>query len=237
MGQATEHNYIGMKCGIMDQFASCYGREGYLMRLDCQTMEVVFVPFNMKGYQVVLINTRMPRNLAVGGEYNKRRTSCERVVTEIAKNHPEVKFLRNANMEMLKEVKDCVNPVDYMRAEFVIEEIQRLLDACIAMENGDFETVGQKMYETHEGLSQKYTVSCPQLDYLNTMAKGCGVTGSRMMGGGFGGCVINIVKEELYDSFIKKTLNAYKKEYGIDATIYDVVIADGARRIIRQFLK
>jgi galactokinase len=118
-----------------------------------------------------------------------------------------------------------------MRAEFVIEEIQRLLDACITMENDDYETVGEKMFETHEGLSRLYTVSCPQLDYLNVMARECGVTGSRVMGGGFGGCTINLVKANLYDSFLEKTLAAYKNEYNIDAKVYDVVIKDGVRKI------
>jgi galactokinase len=231
MGQATEHNYVGIKCGIMDQFASCHGKEGYLMRLDCRSLEFEYVPFNPKGYKVVLINTCVEHNLAAGGEYNKRRASCERVVAEIAKTHPEVKLLRDASTDMLKAVKDKVNPVDYIRAEFVIGEVQRLLDACAAMEKDDYETVGKKMYETHEGLSRQYSVSCPELDYLNEMAKGCGVTGSRVMGGGFGGCTINLVKEELYEPFLKKTLAAYKNEYGIDAKVYDVVIKDGARRI------
>jgi len=231
MGQATEHNYVGIKCGIMDQFASCHGKEGYLMRMDCRSLEFEYIPFNPKGYKVVLINTCVEHNLAVGGQYNKRRASCERVVAEIAKTHPEVKLLRDASMDKLIAVKDKVNAVDYMRSEFVIEEIQRLLDACAAMEKGDYETVGQKMFETHEGLSRKYSVSCAELDYLITMAKGCGVTGARVMGGGFGGCTINLVKEELYDSFLAKTLTAYKNEYGIDAKVYDVVISNGARKI------
>jgi galactokinase len=231
MGQATEHNYVGIKCGIMDQFASCHGKEGYLMRMDCRSLEFEYVPFNPVGYKVVLLNTCVEHNLAAGGEYNKRRLSCERVVAAIAKRHPEVKLLRDANMEMLKEVKSEVNPVDYMRAEFVIEEIQRLLDACAAMEKGDYETAGKKMYETHEGLSKKYTVSCPELDYLNMMAKSCGVTGSRVMGGGFGGCTINLVKAELYDSFLKKAKEAYMMEYGKEPLVYDVVIKDGARKL------
>jgi len=230
IGQATEHNYCGVMCGIMDQFASCNGKEGYLMRLDCRSLEFEYVPFNPKGYKVVLLNTCVTHNLA-GGEYNKRRQSCERVVAAIAKQHPEVKLLRDANLEMLKEVKNEVDAVDYMRAEFVIEEIQRLLDACAAMEKDDYETVGKKMYGTHEGLSKKYEVSCPELDFLNDMAKECGVTGSRVMGGGFGGCTINIVKEELYDEFIKKATEAYEKKFGIKAKVYDVVIKDGARKL------
>ena len=128
IGQATEHNYVGVKCGIMDQFASCCGKEGNVMKLDCRSLEYEYVPFNPKGYRLVLINTCVTHNLA-GGEYNKRRESCERVVAEIAKTHPEVKLLRDANMDMLQAVKGKVDPVDYMRAEFVVGEIQRLLDA------------------------------------------------------------------------------------------------------------
>ncbi len=231
MGQATEHNYVGIKCGIMDQFASCHGKEGFLMRLDCRSLEFAYVPFNPVGYKVVLLNTCVEHNLAAGGEYNKRRLSCERVVAAIAKRHPEVNLLRDANIEWLKEVKAEVNPIDYMRAEFVIGEVQRLLDACAAMEKDDYETVGKKMYETHEGLSKLYTVSCPELDYLNEMAKACGVTGSRVMGGGFGGCTINLVKAELYDSFLQKTKEAYMMEYGKEPLVYDVVIKDGARKL------
>jgi len=231
MGQATEHNYVGIKCGIMDQFASCHGKEGYLMRLDCRSLEFEYVPFNPKGYELVLINTCVEHNLAAGGEYNKRRASCERVVAEIAKTHPEVKLLRDADMDMLKAVQDKVDPVDYMRAEFVVGEVQRLLDACAAMEKDDYETVGKKMYETHEGLSKKYEVSCTELDFLNDQAKKWGVTGSRVMGGGFGGCTINLVKAEKLDYFVKNATEAYEKEFGIKPKVYDVVIKNGARKL------
>ena len=230
IGQSTEHNYCGVKCGIMDQFASCNGKEGYLMRMDCRSLEFEYVPFNPKGYKLVLVNTCVTHNLA-GGEYNLRRESCERVVAAIAKRHPEVKLLRDANLAMLQEVKNEVDAIDYMRSEFVIEEIQRLLDACAAMEKDDYETVGQKMYGTHEGLSKKYSVSCKELDFLNEIAKQCGVTGSRVMGGGFGGCTINLVKEDKYDSFIKIATEAYEKEFGIQPKVYDVVIKDGARKL------
>ncbi len=230
MGQQTEHNYCGVKCGIMDQFASCNGKEGYVMRLDCRSLEFEYVPFNPQGYRLVLINTCVTHNLA-GGEYNKRRESCERVVAEIAKRHPEVKHLRDANFDMLAEVKNEVDPVDYNRAEFVVGEVPRLLDACAAMEKGDWETVGKRMYETHHGLSKLYEVSCPELDFLNDMAKECGVTGSRVMGGGFGGCTINLVKNELHDAFVKKATEAYEKKFGIKAKVYDVVIKDGARKL------
>jgi len=231
IGQATEHNYVGVKCGIMDQFASCCGKEGSLMRLDCRSLKFEYMPFNPKGYRLVLIDTCVPHNLLAGGEYNKRRLSCERVVAEIAKKNPKVKLLRDVPMSLLKTYKDKVNPVDYMRAEFFIEEVRRLRSACTALKKGDYETVGKLMYGTHDGLSRKYWVSCPELDYLNIMAKACGVTGSRVMGGGFGGCTINLVKNNLYDSFLKKTLAAYKNEFGRDAKVYDVVIKDGARKL------
>ena len=230
IGQATEHNYVGVKCGIMDQFASCCGKEGNVMKLDCRSLEYEYVPFNPKGYRLVLINTCVTHNLA-GGEYNKRRESCERVVAEIAKTHPEVKLLRDANMDMLQAVKGKVDPVDYMRAEFVVGEIQRLLDATKAMAKDDYETVGKLMYQTHEGLSKKYEVSCPELDFLNDQAKELGVSGSRVMGGGFGGCTINLVKEELYENFVKTATEAYKKKFNIDPKVYDVVIKDGARKL------
>jgi galactokinase len=203
------------------------------------------VPFNPKGYRLVLLNTCVTHNLA-GGEYNKRRESCERVVAAIAavagNGYPvtgnptpdtvaKPQFLRDVSMEQLQSVKNEVDPVDYMRSEFVVEEIQRLLDACAAMEKDDYETVGKKMYETHEGLSKLYEVSCPELDFLNDMAKECGVTGSRVMGGGFGGCTINLVKENLHDDFVKKACEAYEKKFGITPKVYDVVIKDGARKL------
>ncbi|MDR0864164.1 MAG: galactokinase [Candidatus Symbiothrix sp.] len=230
IGQSTEHNYVGVKCGIMDQFASCMGKEGSLIRLDCRSLEHEYVPFDPKGYKLVLLNTCVTHELA-SSAYNTRRESCERVVEAIAQKHPEVKLLRDANPEMLEEVKDKVSAEDYTRADFVIGEIQRLLDTCEALKKGDYETVGKKMYETHEGLSKKYEVSCRELDFLNDKAKELGVTGSRVMGGGFGGCTINLVKEDKVDEFVKNASEAYEKEFGIQPKVYDVVIKDGARKI------
>ena len=230
IGQATEHNYVGVMCGIMDQFASCFGKEGSLIRLDCRSLEYQYVPFNPEGYRLVLINTCVSHNLAEGA-YNKRRKSCENVAAAIAKRHPEVKLLRDANMAMLHEVANEVSAEDYIRAGFVIEEIQRLLDACEALEKGDYETVGKKMYETHIGLSRKYEVSCEELDFLNDIARECGVAGSRVMGGGFGGCTINLVKSELYDGFIKRATESYEQKFKIKPKVYDVVIKDGARKL------
>ena len=230
IGQSTEHNYCGVKCGIMDQFASVFGKKGSLIRLDCRSLEYKYFPFNPVGYKLVLLDSVVKHELA-SSAYNKRRQSCENVAATIRKRHPEVEFLRDANLEMLAEVKAEVSEEDYMRAEYVIEEVQRVLDVCEALEKGDYETVGQKMYETHHGMSKLYEVSCEELDYLNDIAKKCGVTGSRVMGGGFGGCTINLVKEDKYDAFVKEAFKSYKEKFGHEPKLYDVVISDGARKL------
>ena len=229
IGQSTEHNYCGVNCGIMDQFASVFGQKGHLIRLDCRSLEYKYFPFDPEsaGYKLVLLDSVVKHELA-SSAYNKRRQSCERVVVAIKRNHPEVDFLRDATMEMLNEVKADVTAEDYMRAEYVIEEIQRVLDVCDALEKGDYETVGEKMYGTHHGMSKLYEVSCEELDFLNDIAKECGVTGSRVMGGG--GCTINLVKADKYDAFVKKAFAEYAKKFGHEPKLYNVVISDGARR-------
>ena len=232
IGQSTEHNYVGVNCGIMDQFASVFGKAGSLIRLDCRSLEYKYFPFNPEaaGYKLVLLDSVVKHELA-SSAYNKRRQSCEHVVAAIKKRHPEVEFLRDATMEMLAEVKAEVSEEDYMRAEYVIEEVQRVLDVCDALEKGDYETVGEKMYGTHYGMSKLYEVSCEELDFLNDIAKECGVTGSRVMGGGFGGCTITLVKNDKYEAFIEKAFSAYKEKFGHEPKLYNVVISDGARKL------
>ena len=230
IGQSTEHNYCGVKCGIMDQFASVFGKKGHLMRLNCATMEFEYFPFNPEGYKVVLLDTVVKHELA-SSAYNKRRESCENACAHIKANHPEVNFLSDATMAMLDEVKAEISEEDYMRAVYVIGEKQRVLDVCAALEKGDYETVGDRMFGTHYGMSKEYEVSCEELDFLNDIAKQCGVTGSRVMGGGFGGCTINLVKEDLYDNFIATAKKEYLAKYNREPKVYDVVISDGARRI------
>ena len=230
IGQATEHNYIGVKCGIMDQFASVFGKEGHLIRLDCRSLEYEYVPFNPKGYKVVLVDSVVKHELA-SSAYNKRRESCEAVVKAIQKRHPEVELLRDADMAMLAEVKGEVTAEDYMRAEYVIEEIQRLLDACEALKKGDYKIVGEKMYGTHEGMSKLYEVSCEELDFLNDIAKKCGVIGSRVMGGGFGGCTINLVPEDKYDTFVDTAVKEFTHKFGKEPKVYPVKIGDGSRKL------
>ncbi|MBR4157213.1 MAG: galactokinase [Bacteroidales bacterium] len=230
IGQSTEHNYCGVKCGIMDQFASVFGKKGHLMRLNCATMEFEYFPFNPEGYKVVLLDTVVKHELA-SSAYNKRRESCENACAHIKARHPEVNYLSDATMAMLDEVKAEISEEDYMRAVYVIGEKQRVLDVCAALEKGDYDTVGDRMFGTHYGMSKEYEVSCEELDFLNDVAKKCGVTGSRVMGGGFGGCTINLVKEDLYDNFIATAKREYLAKYNREPKVYDVVISDGARRI------
>ena len=231
-GQATEHKYIGVNCGIMDQFASVFGQKGKLIRLDCRSREFEYFPFNPQGYKLVLVNSKVKHEL-VGSPYNDRRRSCENVVAAIAKQFPEKKYetLRDANWDELEAVKDKVSAEDYQRAHFVLGEEKRVLAVCDALVTGDYETVGQKMYETHHGLSKEYEVSCEELDFLNDVAKENGVTGSRIMGGGFGGCTINLVKDELYDKFIADATEKFTAKYGHAPEVYPVVISEGSHKV------
>lgn len=224
IGQSTEHNYCGVNCGIMDQFASVHGKKDNLMRLDCRSGEFEYFPFKLDGYKLVLVDSRVKHEL-VDSPYNKRRESCERVAKTLG-----VETLRDADMAMLNVAKDKISEEDYKRAEYVIEEKQRVLDVCDALVKGDYETVGRCMYGTHEGMSKLYEVSCEELDYLNDVAKECGVTGSRIMGGGFGGCTVNLVKDDKYDNFIATVTKKFEEKYGHEPKIYPVIVSDGARR-------
>ena len=230
IGQSTEHNYCGVKCGIMDQFASCMGKTGCLIRLDCKTMEYKYFPFNPKGYRLVLVDTKVKHELA-SSAYNKRRESCENAAAAIRRKHPEVEFLSDAKRVWLEEVRSEIPQEDFLRAEYVIGEVQRVLDVCDALERDDYETVGEMMYQTHFGMSRLYEVSCPELDFLNRLARVMGVTGSRVMGGGFGGCTINLVKDELYDDFVKEAVKQFSAQFGHEPLIYDVRISNGSSRI------
>ena len=230
IGQSTEHNYCGVKCGIMDQFASIFGKKGSLIRLNCKTLEYKYFPFNPEGYKLVLVDSCVKHELA-SSAYNKRRESCENAAAAISKNHPEVEFLSDAKRVWLEEVRAEIPEEDFLRAEYVIGEVQRVLDVCDDLERGDYETVGEMMYQTHFGLSRLYEVSCEELDFLNKLARKMDVTGSRVMGGGFGGCTINLVKDELYKPFLDAVQKEFTAKFGHAPKIYDVVVSDGAREL------
>ena len=232
IGQSTEHNYCGVNCGIMDQFASCFGKAGCLIRLNCKTLEYKYFPFDPEaaGYKLVLIDSCVKHELA-SSAYNDRRKSCEAAAAAIKKNHPEVDFLSDAKRLWLEEVRSEITQEDFLRAEYVIGEVQRVLDVCDALERGDYETAGEMMYQTHFGMSKLYEVSCEELDFLNKLARKMDVTGSRVMGGGFGGCTINLVKKDLYQPFVDAAVEQFTAKYGHAPKVYDVVISDGARRL------
>lgn len=225
IGQSTEHNYCGVNCGIMDQFASVFGKKGNLMRLDCRSLEYEYFPFKPAHHQLVLVNSRVKHELK-DSPYNKRRESCERVAKALG-----LPSLRDASLAELNATKIAISDEDYRRAKFVIEEKDRVLAVCAALERGDYETVGKKMYETHEGLSKDYEVSCEELDFLVEQARKNGVTGARIMGGGFGGCTINLVPSTIRDTFVETVKREFKHKYGHEPAIYDVIISDGARKL------
>jgi len=225
IGQATEHKYVGVMCGIMDQFASMHGRKGSLMRLDCRSGEYEYYPWHPDGYRLVLVNSCVKHEL-VGSPYNDRRRSCERVASMAG-----VETLRDCTWEQLEELRPRLSDEDYRRACYVLGEKDRVLAVCDALQRDDYETVGKQMYLTHEGLAKDYEVSCVEIDFLVDKARQLGVTGSRIMGGGFGGCTINLMKDSLYDSFCSEVRQSYKDCFDVECQIIPVVIGDGARRL------
>ena len=231
IGQMTEHHYIGVRCGIMDQFASIFGQKGHVVRLDCRSLMFDLVPFKPKGIEIVLIDTMVKHTLA-SSEYNVRRAQCEEGVAVIKKYRPEVELLRDVTIEELEAHRSEIDPMSFRRCAFVINENKRLMAACAAMEKGDFEEVGRQVYATHEGLSQEYGVSCPELDFIVGIAKEHPeVLGARMMGGGFGGCVIALVKKEGVAAYVADVKERYRVKFDKDPRGIEVTISDGAREI------
>lgn len=231
IGQMTEHNYVGVRCGIMDQFASLFGRKGQVIKLDCRSLEFEMVPFHPEGKRLVLIDSMVKHSLA-SSEYNVRREQCETGVAVIANHVEGISSLRDVTIDMLNRYKDEMPEVAYRRCAFVINENQRLTDGCEALKNDDYITFGKKMYGSHDGLSNEYEVSCKELDFIVDIARTHpGVLGARMMGGGFGGCVISLVNTDAYTGYINDVQAKFKAEYGVKPRIIDVVISDGARKI------
>jgi galactokinase len=231
IGQMTEHNYVGVRCGIMDQFISLHGRKGQVLKLDCRTLEFEYKPFNPTGYRLVLVDSMVKHNLS-GGEYNERREQCEKGVEIIAAHHPEVRSLRDTDLATLNKYKGEMPEIVYRRCLYVVEEIKRLLDGCDDLDAGRYDAFGAKMFATHDGLSQLYNVSTPELDFIVDAAKAYdGVVGARLMGGGFGGCVIHLMKESVADAYLADVQSKFQSKFGLTPRIIDVVISDGARRL------
>ncbi len=227
LSQAAEHTYAGTKCGIMDQFASVMSKEGHVILLDCESLEYSYIPIQIQPYKILLLNTNVSHNLA-SGEYNKRRAQCETGVSALKKNHPEVKSLRDATMDMLNDIKDTLDSTVYNRCAYVIQEKDRVLEAVEALKANNLKRVGELLYETHEGLSTMYEVSCPELDFLVEFTKNHeAVLGARMMGGGFGGCTINLIREDAIDDFVAAASKAYKKACNLELTWFEASPSKG----------
>lgn len=229
--QAAEHAFAGVKVGIMDMFASLYGKKDHVIKLDCQSLAYEYVPLKLEGYKILLFNTNVKHSLA-SSEYNTRRAQCEQGVAWVKEHHPEVNSLRDATMEMLHRYVEPKNALIYQRCKYVVEEKERLLTGCEDLKKGDLKSLGKKMFQTHDGLSKEYEVSCKELDFLvDAVLNNPDVVGARMMGGGFGGCTINIVKEEAIDALVKTLGQSYQKNMGKELTVYIAQIEDGTSQL------
>ena len=230
LAQKAEHVFAGVNCGIMDQFASMFGKKDHAIKLDCRSLEYEYVPLLLDGYKIVLLNTNVKHNLAAS-EYNTRRQQCEMGVSLIATYNPAVNNLRDVNIDMLKEFVEPVNPLVYQRCKYIVQENERLLGACEDLKRGDIKSLGKKMFQTHNGLRYFYDVSCKELDFLVEYVKNIpAVAGARMMGGGFGGCTINLVKEEAIEKLVADISSAYSEAMNLPLTAYIASIEDGTSK-------
>jgi galactokinase len=227
MAQQAEHTYAGLQCGIMDMFASMFGKKDHAIKLDCRSLRYEYIPLQLDGHKLVLFNSNVKHSLA-SSAYNVRRQQCEEGVALLQVHYPHVKNLRDASMQMLDDHVKQKDALVYRRCKFVVEEIERLHTACADLKQGNLTALGKKMFATHEGLSKDYEVSCKELDFLAAAVKNNpAVLGARMMGGGFGGCTINIVKEEAIEELTGKLTKEYKAAMGMELSAYIVQTEDG----------
>lgn len=232
IAQKAEHHFAGVMCGIMDQFASVFAKKNHALKLDCRSMEFEYIPLDLKGYKILLLNTNVEHALA-STEYNIRRQQCEEGVRIIIAHHQNVESLRDVSMEMLNTYVKEVDIEIYTKCKYVLEENDRLLSAVSALKNGDLVTLGKNMFASHDGLTGLYKVSCPELDYLvDYVRTNSSVAGARMMGGGFGGCTINLVKEESIDDLLQVIITDYKKNMGKDLSFYIAETANGSSQVL-----
>jgi galactokinase len=230
-GQLAEHTYVGVMCGIMDQFASLFGQAGHVVRLDCRSMEYEYFPFDTSACKIVLCNSGVKHALA-DSEYNKRRQECEQGVAILQKSHPEIKSLRDVSLLQVQAHHDALGDVVFRRCLYVVEENQRVESAGRHLLAGELDYVGKLLYASHDGLRDNYEVSCRELDILVELARPRpGVLGARMMGGGFGGCTINLVAAAHVADFVQHMSAAYEAATGIKLETYETSIVDGVSAI------
>lgn len=227
LAQQAEHRFAGVQCGIMDMFASMMGKKDQVIRLDCRSLAYTYEPLQLQQYSLLLFNTNVKHSLA-SSAYNERRQQCEQGVIWVQAHQPAVKSLRDVSTEMLDQWVLPRDPLIYRRCRYVVEENQRLLDACKDLEAGNMAALGKKMLATHDGLSRDYEVSCKELDFLvEAVRQESGVLGARMMGGGFGGCTINIVESTKAGALTDRIACIYRAAMGLELTTYTVQTADG----------
>ena len=231
MSQKAEHNYAGVMCGIMDQFASMMGSADHALLLDCESLEYRHFPIELTDHIIVLCNSNVSHNLA-DSEYNIRRKQCEEGVSLLQKYFPEIKSLRDVSLEELNAHQSELSDVVYKRCKYVIEENERVMSMTKAMEAGEIDALGEILTIAQEGMRSGYEISCPEIDFMADFANNReDVVGARMMGGGFGGCTINLVNKGSEDQFISELNAAYKEQFNKEITPIKVVISDGVKRI------
>lgn len=229
IAQMAEHHYAGVACGIMDQFASVMGKQGHVFRLDCRSLEYEYFPLELGDYELVLLDTCVEHSLA-GTEYNDRRTQCEEGVELLKKHVPEIHNLRDVSLTRLTQFQDEMPVLIYQRCLHVVQENERVLQACDAMKVRDMQKLGNLLYQSHDSLSQLYEVSCQELDFLVDFTRNKEeVLGARMMGGGFGGCTLNLIKSSEKKAFISAVSLDYFQQTGINLKAYAVALGDGAQ--------
>ena len=232
MAQQAEHKFIGVKCGIMDQFTSIMGKKGHVVQLDCRSLKYAYYPADFKEYQLVLFDSGIKHNLA-NSAYNARRKECEQAFHIARKVNANATSLRDISLDQLLKVKVAMDPVVYNRAKYIIEENERVLEVCNLLRTQDIENVGRLMFETHNGLMNLYNVSCKEIDLLVALARESpAIIGARMMGGGFGGCTINIIKSTDVEDVVASIEKAYKSQIHQELKVYHVALADGVHRIV-----
>ena len=226
MGQKAEH-WVGINCGIMDQFSSVMGLENKVIKIDCKTLEYEYHNANFNDYSLILFDSNVSHSL-FSSAYNTRREECDEGLSIIKSALPEISSFRDCTESQVLSLKDKMSPNVFDRCHFVVKEIRRVALACEALDNGNIETLGKLLFETHEGLSKEYLVSCDELDFIvDTLKKEKAVIGSRLMGGGFGGCTINLIKKGEEEAIKSKLTKLYKEAFDIDMKIYDVKIGNG----------
>lgn len=231
MAQKAEHEYAGVQCGIMDQYASFFGKQNHVFRLDCRSHEHQYFPFDMNDFVIALVDTGVKHELA-SSEYNLRRQECEKGVAVIQKFKPSIKALRDVDEAFMLKHKGDFDPLTFKRCNYVVKENKRVMDACNALETIDFHKLGQLMYQSHEGLANEYQVSCQELDLLVDLTRNLDfVYGSRMMGGGFGGCTINLLERENKEQFQQIITETYQSNTGKIPNIYFVELSNGVSEV------